>query len=479
MVLEADAGRQVEVARRLRTDEAAPPGPPGRAALLARPLRWMACRQLLGGDVWAARRTRSTPTSSPVSWTSEGYGPPAAPRRPTSSSSTPALSSRRPGRSRSATSSSLAAAKKPGARLVVTGCMAERYGQQLAERSPRSTPSPASGCLSHFSGVGGGANCPASTCSTCPARRRGRPWAYVKVAEGCDRRCGFCAIPRSAGPQRSRSRRDILAEVEALGGPRGGPGGPGPRLVGQGRQQRPPGPVPRAGDAAAHGPEVGWAGAAACATYGNGSSGCGCSTFTLRASRDELIDADRGERLPVLRPVAAARLRAPPAPHAPLWRRGAVPGKDRGHPSALSRGAALRSSFIVGYPGETEEDHDALLAFLEEAQLDWAGFFAFSRRGGDLRRQPARAGRPHARGERISECTELQDAITACRRSALVGSTCRALVDGPGQARSHREAPEIDGVIRVPRQLPAGAWVDLRIVGGRRPRPCGRAGGGT
>jgi ribosomal protein S12 methylthiotransferase len=64
----------------------------------------------------------------------------------------------------------------------------------------------------------------------------------------------------------------------------------------------------------------------------------------------------------------------------------------------------------------------------------------------------------------LDECSELQDAITARRRSALVASSCRALVDSQGVARSHREAPEIDGIIRVPRDLRAGSWVDVRIT---------------
>ncbi len=126
--------------------------------------------------------------------------------------------------------------------------------------------------------------------------------------------------------------------------------------------------------------------------------------------------------------------------------------------------AALRSSFIVGYPGETEEDHDALLAFLAEAQLDWVGLFAFSLEEGTYA-----AGLPdqvpaELVAERIRECSELQDAITAGKRAALVGSTCRALVDAPGRARSHREAPEIDGIVQVPRSLAVGSWAELEIV---------------
>jgi ribosomal protein S12 methylthiotransferase len=126
--------------------------------------------------------------------------------------------------------------------------------------------------------------------------------------------------------------------------------------------------------------------------------------------------------------------------------------------------AAFRSSFIIGYPGETEEDHDALLHFLEEAQLDWVGFFAFSREEGTYA-----AGLPDQVPsslvmERSKECSELQDGITARKRAALVGTTCRVLVDAPGSGRSHREAPEIDGVIRLPRDVPVGSWVDTRIL---------------
>ena len=75
--------------------------------------------------------------------------------------------------------------------------------------------------------------------------------------------------------------------------------------------------------------------------------------------------------------------------------------------------ASLRSSFIVGYPGETEEDHDALLAFLREAQLDWVGFFAFSLEEGTYAAKlPGRVA-PKLVAERLRECSEVQDAITA------------------------------------------------------------------
>jgi ribosomal protein S12 methylthiotransferase len=112
-------------------------------------------------------------------------------------------------------------------------------------------------------------------------------------------------------------------------------------------------------------------------------------------------------------------------------------------------GAVFRSSFIVGYPGETEADHDQLLHFLAEAQLDWAGFFAYSREEGTYA-----AARPDAVdralvAERLRESAELQDAITARRRADLVGQVVDVLVDRPGAGRSYREAPEIDGIVSI------------------------------
>jgi ribosomal protein S12 methylthiotransferase len=125
--------------------------------------------------------------------------------------------------------------------------------------------------------------------------------------------------------------------------------------------------------------------------------------------------------------------------------------------------AALRSSFIVGYPGETEDDHDQLLAFLEEADLDWVGLFPFSPEEGTHAMTLPGAVAPDPAAERLAECAELQDAITARRRRELVGRHLRVLVDEPGVARSHREAPEIDGIIRVP-DAPAGQWVDVLVT---------------
>jgi len=131
--------------------------------------------------------------------------------------------------------------------------------------------------------------------------------------------------------------------------------------------------------------------------------------------------------------------------------------------------SAFRSSFIVGYPGETEADHDQLLAFVEAAQLDWCGFFAYSREEGTYAADLDGAVPRPLVDERLAELRERQDAITAARRDELVGSEVEVLVDAPGVARSHREAPEIDGIVVVPEDLEAGTFHRVRITGSEGP----------
>jgi len=130
----------------------------------------------------------------------------------------------------------------------------------------------------------------------------------------------------------------------------------------------------------------------------------------------------------------------------------------------LDASAAFRSNFIVGYPGETEEDHDQLLAFVQEAQLDWCGFFAYSHEDGTYAAGLDGAVDPGLMADRLAELRELQDTITAERSDVTIGSTIRVLVDQPGEARSTREAPEIDGVIEVPHTLAVGSFHEVRVV---------------
>jgi ribosomal protein S12 methylthiotransferase len=101
---------------------------------------------------------------------------------------------------------------------------------------------------------------------------------------------------------------------------------------------------------------------------------------------------------------------------------------------------------------------------VEEAQLDWCGFFAYSEEDGTYARDLDGKVDAGLAAERLAELRELQDDITARRSDDLVGTEQVVLVDQPGVARSHREAPEIDGIVQVPDHLGVGELHRVRIV---------------
>ncbi|MGZ4672926.1 MAG: 30S ribosomal protein S12 methylthiotransferase RimO [Ilumatobacteraceae bacterium] len=340
--------------------------------------------------------------------------------------------------------------RKDGARLVVTGCMAERYGEELASALPE---------VDQVAGFGVPVNLgrkPLSISDTpiplldllnLPRPKSSSPWAYVKIAEGCDRNCGFCAIPSFRGPQRSRDVSSILDEVAQLEAQE-------IVLVAQ--------------DLASYGkdrPDELGAGSIVPLVKAVSAVSPWTRLLYLYPSdlTDELIDAILATEVPYfdlsLQHVSKRLLRR-------MRRWGDGDRFLRRIEDIRDRqpDAAFRSNFIVGYPGETEEDHDQLLRFVEQAELDWCGFFAYSAEEGTYAvglDGAVDAGLMH---DRLGELRELQDDITARRRDALIGSTVRVLVDEPGVARSAREAPEIDGIIEVPAGLAVGSFHTVRIV---------------
>jgi len=130
----------------------------------------------------------------------------------------------------------------------------------------------------------------------------------------------------------------------------------------------------------------------------------------------------------------------------------------------LNENAVFRTNFIVGYPGETEEDHDDLLRFIEQNQIDWCGFFAYSLEEGTY----ASGLEDHVDKtlvqERLIELSELQDSITSIKRDSLIAQDIEVLIDEVGFARSFREAPEIDGIIRVPELLVPGQFATVKVI---------------
>ena len=345
--------------------------------------------------------------------------------------------------------------RKHGARLVVTGCMAERYGDELAEALPE---------VDQVAGFGVPINLgrkPLSVSSVpipsldllnLPRPKSTSPWAYVKIAEGCDRSCGFCAIPSFRGPQRSRDVSSILDEVDQLEAQE-------IVLVAQ--------------DLASYGkdrPDELGAGAIVPLVKAVSAISPWTRLLYLYPSdlTDELIDAILSTGVPYfdlsLQHVSKRLLR-----RMRRWGDGDRFLRRIGDIRARQPDAAFRSNFIVGYPGETEEDHDQLLNFVEQAQLDWCGFFSFSPEEGTYAVGLDGAVDPSLMHERLAELREMQDDITARRRDELIGTTARVLVDEPGVARSTREAPEIDGIIEVPAHLAVGQFQTVRIVDANGP----------
>jgi len=334
--------------------------------------------------------------------------------------------------------------RAPGARLVVTGCMAERYGEELSEALPEIDSVAGFGVPVTLGSTRGAKTSPFDLLNL-PRPKSSSPWAYVKVAEGCDRACGFCAIPTFRGKQRSRSMDDILAEVDAL----------------EAREI-----VLVAQDLAAFGRDQG---------VGERSIVPLMNAVSQRVDRvrllylypsdltDELIDTICGSGVPYfdlsLQHVSSSLLRG-----MKRWGDGDRFAKRIEAIREREPAAAFRSNFIVGYPGETEEDHDQLLDFVESVGLDWCGFFPFSREEGTYAAGLEDQVPENLVAERLAELTALQDQITAAKRDEMIGSVVEVLVDSPGIGRTWREAPEIDGIVMVAPDLEPGSFATVTIV---------------
>ena len=351
--------------------------------------------------------------------------------------------------------------RKEGARLVVTGCMAERYGAELAEALPEVDQVAGFGVpvtLGRKSlGVSPAGPAPMLDLLNLPRPKSNSPWAYVKIAEGCDRSCGFCAIPSFRGPQRSRDVSSILAEVESL----------------EAREI-----VLVAQDLASYGkdrPDELGAGSIVSLVRAVAERADWVRLLYLYPSdlSDDLIDAVISTGVPYF-DLSLQHVSKPLLRRMRRWGDGERFLRRIADIRNRAPEAAFRSNFIVGYPGETERDHDELLAFVEQAQLDWCGFFAYSPEEGTYAVGLDGAVDASLMNERLNELREMQDRITAGRRDLLIGSVQRVLVDVPGTARSTREAPEIDGVIEVPEDLAVGSFHEVEIVEAMGPDLMGR-----
>lgn len=353
-------------------------------------------------------------------------------------------------------------------------------------------------------------------------------YAYLKIAEGCDHRCAYCLIPSLRGPYRSRPPGDLVREAQALerlgvrelvlvaqdttvygldlarGAAAGGAATPraaataarepgAPRLAGLVRRLLAetgiawlrvlygyPSTLPE--DFLALMAEQSAAGRAA----GDGAGGQAAGRGAGNLLPDGRVRLCRYLDLP-MQHASDRILRAMRRPETGEFLLGLVQRLRRDIPSAV-----LRSTFIVGFPGETERDFDELLSFLETARLENAGFFAYSREEGTPAAALPGQVPEEVKAERLARAAALQREIALDFRQSLVGARLRVLVDEvsmprenlgevrlPGRtqdardarlvlARGEADAPEIDGrvVFVCPSaKTPApGDFVDVDVI---------------
>jgi ribosomal protein S12 methylthiotransferase len=353
--------------------------------------------------------------------------------------------------------------------LIVTGCLTQRYGAEVMREMPE------------IDGILGTANLPAIVDLVRQAANRHDwataappgylydastprlltakvPYAYVKIAEGCDMGCTFCAIPQFRGRHRSRPLSDVVREVEGL--------------AARGVQEA----ILVSQDTLAYGRDL----------SGNGDIA-------------DLLLALGETRMPWIRPMYLhpahvndrlverwARARVLPYLDIPIQHaddavlrsmRRAVTARRMKEIVAQFRraipGITVRTTVLVGFPGETEAAFARLLEFVDEVRFDRLGVFTYSPEDGTP--SPAFPGQvePDVAAERAARVQEAQDAIAWDRATKLVGTVSDVLVDGASEdsafdweGRTAGQAPEIDGVVylRGRRNFTPGRFARVRIT---------------
>ena len=355
--------------------------------------------------------------------------------------------------------------------LIVTGCLTQRYGGDIMREMPE------------IDGILGTSNLPAivdlvrqaagrhdwATAAppgylydaTTPRLLTAKvPYAYVKIAEGCDMGCTFCAIPQFRGRHRSRALGDIVREVEGL--------------ATRGVQEA----ILVSQDTLAYGREL----------PGNGDIG-------------DLLLALSDTAMPWIRPMYLhpahvtdrlidkwRRARVVPYLDMPVqhgddsilkaMRRGVTARRMLDVIARLRDavpGVTLRTTVLVGFPGETEAAFQNLLGFVEDAGFDRLGVFTYSVEEGTPAAAMPDQVPPEVMAERAQQVQDLQDRLAWPRQKMLIGTRQTVLVDGPSadsafpfEGRTAGQAPEIDGVVLLRnRRLAPGRFVPGRFVPGR------------
>ncbi len=280
--------------------------------------------------------------------------------------------------------------------------------------------------------------------------------AFLKIADGCDRRCAFCAIPMIKGPNVSRSIEALVADAQQLQEQ----GVLEINLVAQ--------------DTTYYGHDLGM------------QDGLAVLLERLVTALPELpwiriLYAYPGYLTPRLLAVMVAYPQILPYIDIPLqhahpavlrrMRRPADMEEVRRTVAELRRllpEVCLRTTFIVGFPGETDEEFETLLKFVSEMQFDRMGVFTYSHEAGTPAANYPDAVPEQVKEERLETLMLKQQAISLAKNQAFIGEELSVLLEGAGDGftigRSYRDAPEIDGLVLLPGELPLKRIVRVQIT---------------
>ena len=394
--------------------------------------------------------------------------------------------------------------KKTGAckRLVVTGCLAERYRDELRAQIPEIDAILGTGEVPQIveaigirdSGLGirtvpllrsngepvgtgdqgprtenrpGTGDLPTYLYDASTPRLLATPrhYAYVKIAEGCDYKCAFCIIPTLRGKYRSRSHESIVAEAE--------------RLAAQGVKEL----LLISQDTTFYGIDRGDRGALARLLRAlnriDGLEWIRMLYLYPTTITDDVLGA-MAESSKVCKYVDL------PLQHAsdPVLKRMKRPGTRAGYERLLDRirqqvpGVTLRTTFIVGFPGETDADFAELESFVESVGFDHVGVFTYSHEEGTSAHGLADDVPAAVKKRRQSGVMRLQRRIVERAQRSRIGSQVRILIDGPSaehdlvlRGRLEGQAPEIDPQVYLtdcdPSELTPGQFIQGEVVGNR------------
>jgi len=365
----------------------------------------------------------------------------------------------------------LAAAKRSDQLLVAAGCLAQRDGDSILQQVPE-----VNGLLGTRRWMEIGTllerlqhhradnappvllDNPAIALTAVRSRRAGsQGWAYLKISDGCDASCAFCTIPAIKGAMRSQPVEPLVAEAMAL--------------AGDGAQEL----VLICQDTTSYGRDLGMA------------DGLPLLLKALLTALPDLrwlrlMYAYPGRISEELVEVMASDPRVCHYLDLPL---------QHGHPDTLRRmrrpanveqtmrqiehlrsampDIALRSTFIVGYPGETDAEFQALIDLLETVRLDKVGVFMFSSEPGTMAAELPNPVPPEVQQERYERTMVVQQRISLESNEEQVGRRLDVLVEGVGDGlsvgRCYRDAPEVDGLVLIGGELPVARMTPVTITG--------------